>query len=177
MDNERFTVEQKTEYVCRIKLAVVILAAFLLQNTSGLFPRPWGVPAMLLVPAVVCIGMFRREVGGMGFGLLAGALLDAFSADSLCFHSIALTLIGFLSGLLITRLLRNNLKTCLLLCAAALVLYNTAYFAVCVWPSAKESAWYVYSNIYLASVIYSGLFVPVFYGIVRAVALKRRTEA
>ena len=176
MDSDKIYNENKINVHRRIKLAVVILITFLFQNTAGLFPRPWGVPAMLLVPAVVCAGMFEREIWGMIFGLFAGVLLDAFSAETLCFHSVALTLIGFLSGLLVTRLMRNNLKTGILLSVIALTLYCSAYFVFCIWKDAKENAWYIYSNIYLASVIYTAFFIPVFYLIIRAVSKKKRAD-
>ena len=180
MESDRFYNEFHDENIInlkrRAKMAVIILITFLIQNTAGLFPRPWGVPAMLLVPVVVCVGMFEREIPGMVFGLFAGVLLDAFSAESLCFHSISLTLIGFFSGLLVTRLLRNNLKTSLMLCAFALIIYNSAYFAFCIWKSAGENAWFVYSNIYLASVIYTWLFAFIIYLIVRAASKKKKAD-
>ena len=180
MDSDRiyneFHIENRINLKRRIKMAVIILITFLIQNTAGLFPRPWGVPAMLLVPVVVCVGMFEREIPGMIFGLFAGVLLDAYSAESLCFHSIALTLLGFFSGLLVTRLLRNSLKTSLMLCAFALIAYNSAYFAFCIWKSAGESAWFVYSNIYLASVIYTWLLVPVIYLLIRTASKTKKAE-
>ncbi len=175
MDNNKIFNENRINMIRRAKPALVILIIFLIQNTAGFFPRPWGVPAMLLVPAVVCTGMFEREIPGMIFGLFAGILLDAFSAESLCFHSIALTLTGFFSGFLVTSLLRNNLKTSILLSAAALLVYNSAYFACCIWKSAGESARQIFLNRYLASAAYTALFIPVIYLIVRTVSKKNRT--
>lgn len=173
MDSDRFSTENRINLTRRAKLAAIILITFLLQNTAGLFPHPWGVPAMLLVPAVVCAGMFEREIPGMIFGLFAGILLDAFSAESLCFHSIALTATGFLSGLLVTRLLRNNLKTSLLLSFCALLIYNCAYFVFCVWKYSGESALSVFAGTYLASVAYTAVFIPFFYLIIRSVSKKK----
>ncbi|MBQ7595498.1 MAG: rod shape-determining protein MreD [Clostridia bacterium] len=175
MDNDRFFNENRINLLRRAKPALIILVIFLIQNTAGLFPHPWGVHAMLLVPAVVCTGMFEREVPGMFFGLFAGILLDAFSAESLCFHSIALTLTGFFSGLLVTSLLRNNLKTSILLSVVALLIYNSAYFACCVWRSAGESAWQIFTGRYLLSAAYTAVFIPVIYLIVRTVSKKNKT--
>ncbi len=176
MENGTFYNENKANRARRIKLAAVIFVTFLLQNNQFIFPRPTAVPVMLLVPLTVCVGMFEREMWGMLFGLFAGVLLDAFSAESLCFHSVALTCIGFASGLLITGIFRNNLKTCYLFSTAALLIYNTLYFLIFYCHSAAHSADYVYINVYLASVIYSLLFAFVFYYIVRFISAKNRTE-
>lgn len=172
MESGAFYNENKSNRLRRLILAAVILLTVFIQCTGGLFPRPWGVPAMLAVVLTVCVGMFEREIWGMLFGLFAGILLDAFSTQSLCFNSISLTLIGFVSGILITRLLRNNLKTCFILSVSALFLYNTLYFIFCCVSLAGESANYIYTNIYLASVIYSGFFIPIFYIIIRAIEKK-----
>ncbi len=174
MESGTFYNENKANQIRRIKLAVVVFVTFLLQNNSSIFIRPTDVPVMLLVPLTVCIGMFEREKWGMFFGLFAGVLLDAFSAESLCFHSIALTCIGFLSGLLITGIFRNNLKTCLLFSSISIFVYNTVYFLLYYVSAAGGEADYIYINIYFASVIYTFLFVGVFYVIVRAVCSKKK---
>lgn len=174
MESGTFYNENKANQLRRIKLAVVVFVTFLLQNNSSLFIRPTDVPVMLLVPLIVCIGMFEKEKWGMFFGLFAGILVDAFSAESLCFHSIALTCIGFLSGLLITGIFRNNLKTCLLFSSVSIFVYNTVYFLLYYVSAAGREADYIYINIYFASVIYTLLFVGVFYVIVRAICSKKK---
>lgn len=175
MESETFYNEKKMNNIRRIKLAAVVFVTFLLQNTIHLFPRPTDVPVMLLVPLIVCIGMFESERWGMFFGLFAGVLLDAFSAESLCFHSIALTCIGFLSGLLITGIFRNNLKTCLLFSTVSIFIYNTFYFLLYYVSAAGDGADYIYINIYFASVIYTLLFAALFYVIVRAICSKKKS--
>ncbi len=176
MGNGTFYNENKANYIRRIKIAAVIFVTFLLQNNPSVFPRPTDVPVMLLVPLTVCVGMFEREVWGMLFGLFAGVLLDAFSAQSLCFHSIALTAVGFVSGLLITGIFRNNMKTCFLFSTAALFLYNTVYFLIFYCSAAGESADYVYINVYLASVLYTLIFTAVFYYLIRLISSKKKSE-
>ena len=133
-------------------------------------------PAMLSVPLVISIGMFERETYGMLFGLMSGALLDAFSSQSVCYHSIMLTLAGFVSGVLVTRLLRNNLKTCLLMCTIFLFVYNSLYYLIFYYKASAGAADYVYFDTYLPSVIYTSFFIPVFYWILRAIVKKFRTE-
>lgn len=176
MENGTFYNENKANRVRRIKIAAVIFVTFILQNNPSFFPRPSAVPVMLLVPLTVCVGMFEREIWGMVFGLFAGILLDAFSAESLCFHSIALTTIGFVSGLLITGIFRNNLKTCFLFSTTALFLYNTLYFMIFYLPSAHGGAGYIYANVYFASVLYTLIFTIIFYYIIRLISSKKKSE-
>ena len=131
---------------------------------------------MLLVPLTVSIGMFEKERWGMFFGLFAGVLMDAFSAESLCFHSVALTCIGFFSGLLITGIFRNCMKTFFLISAVSLFIYNTIYFLLFYFSAAGDSAGYIYANIYFASVIYTLLLAVFMYLIVRAIFVKNKPE-
>lgn len=176
MENSNFYKENKINRTRRIVLTAVILLAFFLQNTEHLFPRPWGIAAMLLVPPVICIGMFEREVSGMIFGAAAGALLDAFSTQTVCYHTIMLAAAGFFSGLLVTRLIRNNLNSCFLLNIIFLFVYNSLYYLLFYYSSSQENPQYVYFNMYMASVIYTAFFIPVFYMIIRAVSKKFRIE-
>lgn len=176
METGTFYNENKANRIRRIKIAVVIFVTFLLQNNPLFSSKPQSVPIMLLVPLTVCIGMFEREIWGMVFGLFAGVLLDAFSAESLCYHSIALTCIGFISGLLVTGIFRNTMKTCLIFSSVALFLYNTLYFIIYYISDAGNSSDYIYVNYYLESVFFSFVFTFVFYYIIRMISSKKKTE-
>ncbi len=176
MENGEFYNENKINRFRRIKLAAVVLVTFFLQNTQEFIPHISNLPIMLLVPLTVCIGMFEREIWGMIFGLFSGVLLDAFSSQTLSFHSIALTCLGFTCGLLITGIFRNNLKTCVLFSAAALFLYNTIYFFIYCFSGNVYSDIRLYWKVYFVSALYTFLFTPVFYLIVRAVCVKKKRE-
>ena len=64
----------KILFVRRTVFVLLILAVHILQNTRGLFPEIFGVKANLLIPLVICIGMFEREIAGAVLGMLAGIL-------------------------------------------------------------------------------------------------------
>ena len=168
--------ENKVNRIRRIKLAAVVLVTFLLQTNPYIFPRITDAPFMLLVPLTVSIGMFEKERWGMFFGLFAGVMMDAFSAESHCYHSIALTCIGFFSGLLITGIFRNSLKTFFLISGVSLFLYNTIYFLIFYFSKSGSESNYVYANIYFASVIYTLLLAVFSYLIVRAVSANNKSE-
>lgn len=69
----------KILFVRRTVFVLLILAVHILQNTRGLFPEIFGVKANLLIPLVICIGMFEREIAGAVLGMLAGILWDSVS--------------------------------------------------------------------------------------------------
>ena len=176
MENGSIRAEKKIIRNRRIILTAAGLAIFLVWNTDGLFPKPWGIPAMLMVPVVISIGMFERETAGMFFGLFAGMLIDTFSSETVCFHSVMLTAAGYFSGVLITRLLRNNLKTCLLLNMVFLFVYNTLFYIINYHRTVDDFIPYAYSDVYVASVFYTMVFVPFVYWIIRAIFKKSNSK-
>ncbi len=176
MENTSIQAEKNTVRKRRIVLASVVVVAFFIWNTDALFPKPWGIPAMLMVPVVISIGMFERETAGMFYGLLAGALIDAFSSQTVCFHSIMLTVAGYFSGVLITRLMRNNLKTCLLFNVVFLFVYNTLFYLINYSSSEGEGFAYLYSDVYIASIFYTMVFVPFVYWIIRTIFKKSNSN-
>lgn len=164
--------ENKNIYIRRGLYALIIIAASMMQNTQGLFPVIFGVRAMLLIPVVVCIGMHERDIAGLFFGLFAGVLWDAFSAGPPNFNAIMLTAAGYLCGLLIGTIMRNNIMTALLLSLGWIFIYNTLYWLFAYVLKGYDNALWVYLSFYLPSVLYTVLFMPIFYYIIRTVKLK-----
>ena len=105
----RLRTETKKIVIRRAIYAGLILLTAVMQNTTGLFPEIFGVRAMLLIPAVVCIGMHERDIPGLFYGLLAGVVWDAFSAGPHSFNAVLLMTFGFVCGALIGTIMRNNL--------------------------------------------------------------------
>lgn len=165
---------EKNTVIKRIIFAVFLIVAFSLQSTGGLFPAPFGVNAVLLIPLTVCISMFEREFAGVFFGLLAGAMIDAFNASAICYSSIFFTIIGFACGALITYLMRNNMVCAIILTALFSLIYNTIYFLLFFAFKDVQHPFVTYLVNYFLSAIYTTLFTPLFYLAVRAVYKKFR---
>lgn len=164
--------EKKSAFLRCFFLAVFMIVTFLFQNTGGLFPEPFGIKAVLLVPLTVCISMFEKEFSGLFFGLAAGAMLDAFGAQTICFNAIAFTLIGFAAGALITHLMRNNLVCAVILSFVMAFIYNSASFIFHYAFSGGESPFYVYFKFYFLSAVFTAILTPIYYFIVRAIERK-----
>lgn len=155
--------------VRRAALALIILSVHILQNTNGFFPEIFGARAFLLIPLVVSIGMFEREVAGAVFGLFAGALWDGVSGLGDGYNTLFLMLTGAVCGLLINVLMRNHLLTALILSAAANLIYASFYVLFFVTARGLDSSGYLFLTFYLPSAVYSFLFTPLFYVAVRAI--------
>lgn len=160
----------------RFLFVFIILAAHLLQNTRGVFPSIFGVHANLLIPLVVCIGMFEREIWGAVLGLFAGVLWDAVSGLGDGYNALFLMIIGALCGLLINLLMRNNLKTALLLSISACILYSLLYVIFFVLAQGVDSVGYLLLRYYLPNALYSFVFTPIWYLIVRSVMRKTKLD-
>ena len=158
--------------VRRFILAVLTVITFSFQNTDGLFPAPFGVHAMLLIPATVCICMFEREFAGIFYGLAAGAMLDAFSAQSMIFNSLFFTVLGFVSGALITYLMRNILLCATIFVSVSSFIYTALNFLMYHAFDGTGSPVYVYFRYFFLSALYTIVLTPVYYFLVRSISKK-----
>ncbi len=161
-------IHRKKLIIRRICLALILLLISVLQNTDGFFPQIFGVRALLLIPAVVCIAMFERDMCGMLLGLFAGALWDIFASGG-SINALFLMTVGFLCGTLINTIMRNNIVTAMILSAIATVLYSVVYWAVHYAVPGLDSAVFMLCRYYLPGIIYTLAFVPLTFIIVRAV--------
>ncbi len=154
---------KKNLYIRRLVFVVLILVAALLQNTPNLFPEFFGAPAFLLVPVVVCISMFERDLAATLMGIFAGALWDVTLARGDGYNALILMVISTLVGFLINYLMRNNLSTALLLGGVAILIYEVLHWLIFVIFSGVEGGAKLLIVFYLPSAVYTFLFVPILY--------------
>ncbi len=160
--------ERKNLILRRGSLALILLVLSVLQNTDGFFPQIFGVRALLLIPAVVCIAMFERDMAGMFFGLFAGALWD-MNAGGASFNALYLMAVGFICGTLINTIMRNNIVTALLLSMVFIPVYVAGYWFFHYIVGGLDAAGFMFLRYYLPSIFYSAAFLPVMFIGVRAI--------
>lgn len=166
----------KTLILRRFLFALIILLAHILQNSRGVFPSIFGIHANLLLPLTVCIGMFEREVAGAFLGLFAGVLWDTVSGLGDGYNALFLMLASALCGLLITLVMRNNLMTALLLSAGTCLVYAILYVVFFVLAEGVDSSGYLLLRYYLPNALYSFIFTPIWYLLVRSVMRKTKLD-
>lgn len=159
----------------RLCLALILLLLSVLQNTDGFFPQIFGVRALLLIPAVVCIAMFERDIYGMLLGLFAGALWD-ISASGASFNALFLLATGFICGTLINTVMRNNVVTAFILTAASSAVYVVGYWAANFLFAQIDGAVFVFLRFYLPEIFYTILLLPLTFIIVRGIEKKFAVE-
>ncbi len=152
-------------YIRRIVFIFLIVLTALFQH-SGFFPKVFSAPAMALVPLTVCLGMSERSTAGMWYGALAGILWDFASPVGDGFFSIALTAAGFFSGVLSAFVFRSNIRSALLVSFGVLTTVNVSYWLLFVLRKGYGDALGVLVSYYLPSVLYSLVFVFVYYYII-----------
>ena len=167
--------QRKNIIIRRICLDLILLLLSVLQNTDGFFPQIFGVRALLLIPCVVCVAMYERDICGMLLGLFAGALWDIFSSGA-SFNALFLLTAGFICGTLINTIMRNNIVTASLLSFIACVLYNTGYWLFNFVVTKTDGAAFLLLRYYIPSVFYTTLLTPVIFLTVRAIEKKFTEE-
>jgi len=166
--------EQKYTYSVRLIYGALILLAGLLQNTPHLFPTIFGVHAWLLLPLMVCIAMLEKSLTGTLFGILAGALWDVALARGDGFHALFFMLASSGVCILMNYLMRNNLVTALILSSGTIVLYGLVHWLIFFVLSGADGVWLQLARFYLPSMVYSFLFTPIFYMLLRSILKKLR---
>ncbi len=164
--------ENKEEYKRRAIFALLILFTAILQNTKGLFPKIENASAMLLIPLVISIAMFERDVAGMMFGLFAGFAWDFYSAHIDGYYIIFLTCTGYACSYLISRYMRNNIVTAIVYSSFFSFLCATLYWLIFSVHASGSGTGEMYLKVYLVSVIYTVALTPLYYYFIRAIALK-----
>lgn len=168
-NNTKLIIFRRTVFV------IMIVLADILQNTQGFFPEIFSARAFLLIPLVVCLGMFEREIVGALLGAFAGVLWDGVSGLADGYNALFLMLVGAVCGLLINLLMRNHLLTALILSSSAVFLYSVFYVLFFVTAQGVDGAIWLFFRFYLPSIIYTVIFTPVFYLIVRHIMRLTRT--
>ena len=173
--NMTLETQKKNLIFRRLSLALIILLISVLQNTNGYFPQIFGIRALLLIPAVVCIGMYERDMWGLILGLFAGALWDVFASGA-SFNALFLMSAGFICGTLINTIMRNNIVTASILSFIFSALYNIAYWLFHFVFTKLDSAFFMLWRYYLPGIVYTTVFVPIIFIAVRAVEKKFSEE-
>lgn len=164
--------DNKNVYIRRLCLAGIVLLTALLQNTEGLLPSVLGFRAMPLIPAVICIAMYERELPGMFFGVFAGLLWDSAARTGTNLNTILLTILAFVCGCLITHLMRNNILTALLLGGSATTVFLLFYFLKDFVFSGRLDGAYKLLTFYIPSAVYTVLFLPLLYYVIHLIEKK-----
>lgn len=161
-DNNRPKIKRRAIFV----LFIIITAV--LQNTGSRFDGVFSAHAFLLIPLVVSISMFEREITAAILGAFSGLLWD-LSAGLDGYNMLVIMLICAVSSILISRLMRNNIVTSLVLGVTAIAVYIFFYILIYI---VLDGGGYPFSQIfrfYLPSFILTSAFIPLYYYLIKMI--------
>ncbi len=174
MMKQQISSEKKALYERRALFAVLLIVFAVLQNTPHLLPGILGAHALILIPLAVCLGMFEKAVVAALFGALAGVFWDVTVASGDGYNAMILMLFATISSVLISYLMRNNISTALLLSFAAIIIYMLLHWFIFVVCSGATGGFVTLFTFYLPSAIYTAVFAPLIYILLRALLRKIR---
>lgn len=163
------TSDNRLRIIRHILFAVMLVLAAVFQQNNFFLSAFGSARLLLLAPLAVAIAMHERSLPAMFFGLFAGVLWDCASVTVDGFYAVLLAAAGFGCSVLIILKMRNNIFSCLLLSFLQLLLCVTVYWLVFFVCRGYPDSLYVYGKYYLSSALYSMIFVPLLYYLVRAV--------
>lgn len=172
MKRQPLSKKKKVLYETRALFGALIIIFALLQNTPHLMPSILGSHALILIPLVVCIGMFEKAVVAALFGTFAGVLWDITVAKGDGYNAMVLMLLATAASVLISYLMRNNISTALLLSLSAIVIYMLLHWFIFVVCSGAKGGFITLGTFYLPSAIYTAVFAPLIYIMLRAILRK-----
>ncbi len=160
--------DSKEKYIRYLIYGALIVGAMIFQFSNIALPEIFGARAFLLLPLSVCIAMHEREIPAALFGCLSGIAWDVVSANE-GFSAFVIAVICAVCSILISRLMRNNVITAFVLCGGAVAVYEILYIFVNIALCGAGGTIVSFFAFYLPSLIYTVLFVPVYYTLVKYV--------
>lgn len=148
----------------RLLLVAVVIIGALVQNCAL---SVTDLQICILLPLTVIIAMFEKELAGILYGALAGCLWDVSTATADGMKALFLALTGCICGLLIRYIMRNNLLSAIVLCAAANLVHNLLHWLIYVVPNA-DGMFSALLRFYIPQILLSTLTVIPLYLLLRA---------
>ncbi|MBE6798640.1 MAG: hypothetical protein E7525_02535 [Ruminococcaceae bacterium] len=131
-------------------------AFWLLQSTGLLtFKIVNAVPQFMLIFTLLA-GFYFKAYHGALFGFVFGALTDVYSS-TLVFNTIALSVLGFTAGMLVTHLFNRNLAAVIVINSGGAAVYFLAKWLM-FYAFSDPAGGYVLMNYMLTSAVLTSLF-------------------
>lgn len=164
--------DNRPKYIRWAIYALIIAGAVLLQNSVGGLAEIFGVRIFLVLPVLISIAMFERELPSAILGAIAGVLWDV-SCSTDGFNAIVLMIIPAGCSLLISHFMRNNLVTAMVLGAGGIGAYELVYI-ILKFTGQGFSFGYLFT-FYLPAFLLTVLFMPIGYEIIKIIYNSHKT--
>lgn len=155
--------QKKYRYTVAFRMCLILVLADLLQNTPYVFPPIFGARAFLIIPAVVIISIFERNITATYYGILAGVLWDISSGTFDGMNTLLCMLTATAVCVLMHYVMRNNIVSALLLSAVGILLYMVLHWLFFIVAQGVNDPVSTLLRFYLPSALYTFAFSPIYY--------------
>ncbi len=153
------------------------LLLYLLQQVPGLFPEISHSLPVLLIPAVVTVAFFEKEVPAMVCGLFCGLLMDFGSGSFLGVKALEIAIGGYCVSFLASEFLKTNLLSAVVsTLALGGILSFLQWIFTAFFPGSSESGYLLLYHL-LPRTLYTAVFAVPLYYLNRFLATRLRAPA
>jgi hypothetical protein len=158
----------------RIIFAIFIIITAIIQSTGSRFNGVFTARAFLLIPLIIAISMFEREIVSAFLGVLTGLLWDLFTGID-GYNVLVIMLLSAVCSILISRLMRNNIVTAVVLGISGLAIYMFLYIMIYIVLDGGGFPLSQIFRFYLPSFVFTSAFIPIYYYLIKMIFTKNRT--
>lgn len=163
---DRFRVVRYTAYTLEILLVYII------QGTPGLMPDVFGGKPVLLVPVALTIAIFEHEIPAIVFAVICGLLTDSAYSGPVGYYAIMLAILCFIVSNLLENYIRTNLLTTMIIATVGIPFIIFMQFVFYYIFAGYTNTWEFFVRHYISRIIYTWVFMPVFYELNRFIAAR-----
>lgn len=146
--------ERKIKYLI---YCIVILAAALVQNVSGLWFEINSARCFFILPVVVTLGIDEDERISALLGLFAGLLWDMLSAQHMGFNIVFIMLACYVTSALVSYIFRSTYWVNVICSVAVTLLYCFVYWLLFVLLKGSDGSAIIFLQFYLPCFIYTSI--------------------
>lgn len=155
---------------------VIILICFLLEGSVFHQLSFAGIKPNLLIIVTSSFGFMRGKKEGMFVGVVSGIMADLFWGNSLGFHILLYTLIGYMNGTFQRMFYDDDIKLPIVLIGSSEFLYGLAMYA-CIYMLRGDFAFITHLvDIILPELVYTILITLILYQIILFINKKLEAE-
>ncbi len=150
--------------------SIEVIVIYILIGTPSLIPEVYGSKPCLLIPLAISVAIYENEIGGIVFGIICGGLTDIGFGNGLGWYAVSMAVICFFIGYFAENIIMTNLPVILIIGFISTVFTIGISFCLKILIKDIDYPWIYFLNHYLSRILYTFIFVPVFYYINRFVA-------
>ena len=151
------------KFFIHVSLIVTFIVIYLLQTIFFSHFTIAGVMPNVFVILMLYIGLYMGRTMGVIYGIIYGIFLDIWIGKSIGLTSIALAIIGLISGIFDKTLSKDNRMTVLLMGIACTIIYETILYMMQYMAFEINLEILSFIKILLVEVVYNMLLIIILY--------------